>query len=66
MSTKTAIYDPPMRGLPYLVVTFEADDLKVITAKSLLEARTMTIERTIRRRGERRGEALKELPSQPT
>ena len=34
MSTKTAIYDPPMRGLPYLVVTFEADDLKVITAKS--------------------------------
>jgi hypothetical protein len=55
MPTKTAIYDPPTRGLPYLVVTFEADGFKVITAKSPLEARTMTIERTIRRRAERRG-----------
>jgi hypothetical protein len=66
MSTKTAIYDPPMEGLPYLVITFESDGLKVLTAESLLEARIRVSEKTIRRRTERRGEALKELPSQPT
>ena len=66
MPIKTAIYDPPMEGLPYLVVTFEVDGLKVLTAETQLEARTMTIERTIRRRSERKGEALKELPCQPT
>jgi hypothetical protein len=29
MPIKTAIYDPPIKGLPYLIVTLEADGVKV-------------------------------------
>jgi hypothetical protein len=53
MSVKTAIYEPPKNGLPYLVVAFESDGLKVFTANSEFEARTIVSERAIRRRRER-------------
>jgi hypothetical protein len=66
MPIKTAIYDPPIKGLPYLIVTLEADGVKVSTAESLFQARIMASERTVRRRGGRREEALTAIPSQQT
>jgi hypothetical protein len=64
MPIKTAIYSPPKKGLPYLIVTFTSDDLKVLTANSSIEARAVVSERTIRRRRERMSEELSVLPSQ--
>jgi hypothetical protein len=52
MPIKTAIYDPPKEGLPYLIVTFTSDGLKVLTANSSVEARAVVSERMIRRRRE--------------
>ena len=57
-SVKPAIYDPLKEGLPYLIVTFESDGLNVLTANSSVEARATVSERVIRRRRERKGEAL--------
>lgn len=65
MPFKTAIYEPPKDGLPYLVVTFEPDGVKVSVANSELEARTMAAERAIRRRRQGLSEELAALPSQP-
>ena len=65
MAVKAAIYEPPKEGLPYLIVTFKSDGLKVVTANSSVEARAMVSERAIRRRRERKREELSVLPSQP-
>jgi hypothetical protein len=64
MPIKTAIYEPPKRGLPYLIVTFASDGLNVLTANSSVEARLKVSERAIRRRRERSSEELGVLPSQ--
>ena len=64
MPIKTAIYDPPKKGLPYLIVTFTSDGLKVLTANSSVEARAVVSERMIRRRRELKREELSVLPSQ--
>jgi hypothetical protein len=56
MPIKTAIYEPPKEGLPYLIVTFASDGLNVLTANSSVEARLKVSERAIRRR--------RDLPSQ--
>jgi hypothetical protein len=50
MPVKTAIYEPPKEGLPYLVVTFASDGLNVLTVNSSVEARAVVSERMIRRR----------------
>ncbi|MGB6509482.1 MAG: hypothetical protein WBF07_15295, partial [Xanthobacteraceae bacterium] len=55
LPVKTAIYEPPKDGLPYLVVAFEPDGPKVSIANSELEARTMTAEWAIRA-GDRQSE----------
>ena len=65
MPVRTAIYEPPEKGLPYLVVTVASDGLSVVTANSSVEARAMVSERVIRRRRERKREELSVLPSQP-
>jgi hypothetical protein len=62
MPVKTAIYEPPKEGLPYLVVTFASDGLNVLTANSSVEARAVVSKRMIRRRRERNGEGLNVLP----
>ena len=41
MPGMTTIYDPPKEGLPYLVVTFTPDGLKITSADSRLAARTI-------------------------
>jgi hypothetical protein len=64
MPVKTAIYEPPKQGLPYLIVTFASDGLNVLTANSASEARMVVSERMIRRRRERKSEELSVLPSQ--
>ena len=53
MPGMTSIYDPPKEGLPYLVVTFTPDGLKITSADSRLAARTIASEGVIRRRNER-------------
>jgi hypothetical protein len=65
MPIKSAIYDPPKEGLPYLIFTFTSDGLKVLTANSSVEARAVVSERMIRRRRELKSEELSVLPSQP-
>ncbi len=65
MTVKTAIYEPPKDGLPYLVLAFEPDGLKVTIANSELEARTMAAERAIRRRRQAVGAGSMAHPSQP-
>lgn len=65
MPVKTAIYEPPKDGLPYLVLAFEPDGLKVSVANSELEARTMAAERAIRRRRQAVGEGSMARPAQP-
>jgi hypothetical protein len=62
MPVKTAIYEPPKEGLPYLVVTFASDGLNVLTVNSSVEARAVVSKRMIRRRRERNGEGLNVLP----
>ena len=56
MPGSTAIYDPPKEGLPYLVVTFTPEGMKIATANSSLAARTIASEGVIRRRSERQSE----------
>jgi hypothetical protein len=53
MPGRTTIYDPPKEGLPYLVVTFTPDGLKITTADSSLSARTIASEGVFKRRSER-------------
>jgi hypothetical protein len=53
---RLTIYDPPKEGLPYLVVTFAPEGVKIATANSSLAARTIASERAIRRRSERQRE----------
>jgi hypothetical protein len=59
MPGTTTIYDPPKEGLPYLVVTFTPEGMKIATANSSLAARTIASERAIRRRSERQSEHSK-------
>ena len=61
MPGTTTIYDPPKEGLPYLVVTFTLEGMKIATAHSSLAARTIAFERTIARRRERQGEQSKAI-----
>ena len=56
MPGSTAIYDPPKEGLPYLVVTFTPEGMKIATANSSLAARTIASEGVLRRRSERKSE----------
>ena len=56
MPGSTAIYDPPKEGLPYLIVTFTPEGMKIAAANSSLAARTIASERVIRRRSERQSE----------
>ena len=56
MPGTTTIYDPPKEGLPYLVVTFTPEGMKITSANSSLAARTIASERAISRRSERRSE----------
>jgi hypothetical protein len=53
-------------GLPYLVVTFAPEGMKIATANSKLGARTIASERAIRRRSERQSEQAKVVPAMPT
>ena len=48
MPVKIAIYVAPDEGLPFLVVSFESGGLKVSTAASQFEARTVASKRAIR------------------
>jgi hypothetical protein len=59
MPGTTTIYDPPKEGLPYLVVTFTPDGLKITAANSSLSARTIASEGVFRRRSERQSEQSK-------
>ena len=36
---RTAIYDPPKKGFPYVVVCLEGDDAKIVTVSSRQETR---------------------------
>ena len=56
MLGSTAIYDPPKEGLPYLIVTFTPEGMKIGTANSSLAARTIASEEVLRRRSERQSE----------
>jgi hypothetical protein len=58
MPGRTTIYDPPKEGLPYLVVAFTPDGLK-ITAANSNQARTIASEGVFRRRRERQSEQSK-------
>ena len=58
MPGMTTIYDPPKEGLPYLVVTFTPDGLKITSADSRLAARTIASEGVIRRRKSAAKQAL--------
>ena len=53
MRARTAIYEPPGDGLPYLVVTFApGGGFDVVAANSRAEARIKANERVIQRRKE--------------
>jgi hypothetical protein len=54
MPGTTTIYDPPKEGLPYLVVTFAPEGMKITATHSSLAARTIASERAIRRRSRAR------------
>jgi hypothetical protein len=47
MPGMTTIYDPPKKGLPYLVVTFTPEGMKIATANSSLAARMIASEGVI-------------------
>ena len=66
MPGKTTIYDPPKEGLPYLVVTFASDGMKITAANSSLAARTIASERVIGRRRELQSEQSKMVFGMPT
>jgi hypothetical protein len=61
MPGMTTIYDPPKEGLPYLVVTFTPDGLKVTAASSSLSARTIASEGVFRRRSQRQNAQSKAI-----
>jgi hypothetical protein len=66
MPGTTTICDPPKEGLPYLVVTFTPEGMKITTANSSLAARTIASERVIRRRSELQSEQPKRVFGIPT
>jgi hypothetical protein len=39
----TAIYHPPRKGLPYVVVTFLGDAVAAVPARTLAEARSLAV-----------------------
>jgi hypothetical protein len=68
LGTTTIIYDPPKEGLPYLVVTFTPEGMKITAADSNLAARTIASDRVIRPRSdgsERQAEQSKVSPAVP-
>ena len=40
---RTAIYDPPKKGFPYVVVCLEGDDAKIVTVSSRQETREIIV-----------------------
>ena len=61
MPGRTTIYDPPKEGLPYLVVTFTPDGLKITSADFRLAAQTIASEGVIRGRNERQSKQSKAI-----
>ena len=45
MRAHTHIYEPPSDDLPFLVVTFEAGEMKVVAANSRTDARKKAAEK---------------------
>jgi len=46
--TKTAIYHPPKKGMPYLVVTVSPEGVVAIAVESKDEARALASKKTLR------------------
>ena len=46
--TKTAIYHPPKKGMPYLVVTVSPEGVVAIAVGSKEEARILTSKKTLK------------------
>ena len=46
--TKTAIYHPPKKGMPYLVVTVSPERVVAIAVESKDEARVLASKKTLR------------------
>lgn len=46
--TKTAIYHPPKKGMPYLVVTVSPEGVVAIAVESKDEARVLASKKTLR------------------
>ena len=44
-TSKSAIYEPPQKGFPYIVVTKAGDQCEVVIAKSRTEARKLVSEK---------------------
>ena len=44
-TSKSAIYEPPQKGFPYIVVTKVGDQCEVVIAKSRTEARKLVSEK---------------------
>lgn len=49
MKSTVVIYDPPRKGLPYLVVTFSGDQIQVVPNPTRVEARMMVSQLAPRR-----------------
>jgi hypothetical protein len=47
IKTKTAIYHPPKKGMPYLVVTVSSDGVTITAVGSKDEARILASKRTM-------------------
>ena len=48
LKTKTAIYHPPKKGMPYLVVTVSPEGVVAIAVESKDEARVLASKKTLR------------------
>ena len=46
--TKTAIYHPPKKGMPYMVVTVSPEGVTATAVKSKDEARILTSKKTLK------------------
>jgi hypothetical protein len=47
-NTKTAIYHPPKKGMPYLVVTVSSEGVVATAVNSKDEARMLTSKKTLK------------------
>jgi hypothetical protein len=48
LKPKTAIYHPPKKGMPYLVVTVSPEGVVAIAVESKEEARVLTSKKTLK------------------